>query len=153
MAWVAPRTWVTNEIVTATQLNTHVRDNMKEVWRELDYVVNTSDVAVTTTLTTVISSTAITYAGTELIRISFAAAQFVATGGSLNVSLYEDATLLGTIGVASAAGVTTPGVCLPGRRFPAAGTRQYIVKAIMGAGTGTISAGLGMQLRIEAKGG
>lgn len=28
MAWTAPRTWVTNEIVTAAQLNTHVRDEL-----------------------------------------------------------------------------------------------------------------------------
>lgn len=28
MAWTAPRTWVTNEIVTAAMMNTHVRDNL-----------------------------------------------------------------------------------------------------------------------------
>jgi hypothetical protein len=27
-AWTAPRTWVTSEIVTATIMNTHVRDNL-----------------------------------------------------------------------------------------------------------------------------
>jgi hypothetical protein len=30
MAWTAPRTWVTSEVVTAAQLNTHLRDN--ELW-------------------------------------------------------------------------------------------------------------------------
>lgn len=30
MAWVTPRTWVTNEIVTAAQLNEQIRDNMNE---------------------------------------------------------------------------------------------------------------------------
>lgn len=30
MAWTAPRTWVTNETVTASHMNTHVRDNMLE---------------------------------------------------------------------------------------------------------------------------
>jgi len=29
MAWTAPRTWVTSEIVTAAQLNAHVRDNLR----------------------------------------------------------------------------------------------------------------------------
>ena len=29
MAWTAPRTWVTNEIVTAAQMNAHVRDNTR----------------------------------------------------------------------------------------------------------------------------
>lgn len=28
MAWTAPRTWIVGEIVTAAQLNTHLRDNM-----------------------------------------------------------------------------------------------------------------------------
>ena len=28
MAWTAPRTWVTSEIVTSTIMNTHVRDNL-----------------------------------------------------------------------------------------------------------------------------
>lgn len=28
MAWTAPRTWVVGEIVTAAQLNTHLRDNL-----------------------------------------------------------------------------------------------------------------------------
>src|SRR3990172_221146 len=28
MAWTAPRTWVTGEVVTAVLLNTHVRDNL-----------------------------------------------------------------------------------------------------------------------------
>jgi len=28
MAWTAPRTWVTGEVVTAAMMNTHVRDNL-----------------------------------------------------------------------------------------------------------------------------
>lgn len=30
MAWTAPRTWVTSEVVTATMMNAHVRDNLLE---------------------------------------------------------------------------------------------------------------------------
>jgi len=30
MAWTAPRTWVTSEVVTASHMNTHVRDNLLE---------------------------------------------------------------------------------------------------------------------------
>lgn len=30
MAWTAPRTWVTSEVVTASVMNTHVRDNFLE---------------------------------------------------------------------------------------------------------------------------
>jgi hypothetical protein len=31
VAWTTPRTWVTGEIVTATIMNTHVRDNFNAV--------------------------------------------------------------------------------------------------------------------------
>lgn len=30
MAWTAPRTWVTGEVVTASLMNTHVRDNLRD---------------------------------------------------------------------------------------------------------------------------
>lgn len=30
MAWTAPRTWTTNEVVTKTIMDTHVRDNLLE---------------------------------------------------------------------------------------------------------------------------
>ena len=30
MAWTAPRTWTTNEVVTSSMMNTHVRDNFLE---------------------------------------------------------------------------------------------------------------------------
>ena len=30
MSWTSPRTWVTNEVPTATNFNTHLRDNMNE---------------------------------------------------------------------------------------------------------------------------
>lgn len=31
MSWTTPRTWIANEVVTAAQMNTHVRDNFNEV--------------------------------------------------------------------------------------------------------------------------
>jgi len=33
MAWTAPRTWVTSEVVTAAVMNTHVRDNLNWLGR------------------------------------------------------------------------------------------------------------------------
>ena len=36
MAWTTPRTWVTDEFVSAAMLNTHVRDNFNEVFRAVD---------------------------------------------------------------------------------------------------------------------
>lgn len=37
MAWTTPRTWVTNELVTAALMNTHVRDNLKH-YQDTRYV-------------------------------------------------------------------------------------------------------------------
>jgi hypothetical protein len=71
MAWTAPRTWVTAELVTAAIMNTHVRDNMKELWREIELVPQTSAVGTPgnggiigiNAGTTVISLSARTYPG------------------------------------------------------------------------------------------
>lgn len=38
MAWTTPRTWVPGEVVTAAQLNTHLRDNLSD----LDSRMNTA---------------------------------------------------------------------------------------------------------------
>ena len=32
MAWTDPRTWVTDELVTAAMMNAHLRDNLNAVW-------------------------------------------------------------------------------------------------------------------------
>lgn len=45
MAWTDPRTWVTSELVTAAIMNTHIRDNAKELWREIVKVDAGSQVA------------------------------------------------------------------------------------------------------------
>lgn len=50
MAWTEPRTWVTSELVTASQLNTHVRDNFNEVFRAIDRSNTVVDVVNTTSL-------------------------------------------------------------------------------------------------------
>jgi len=36
MAWTTPRTWVTSELVTASVMNTHVRDNLNHLKDDLD---------------------------------------------------------------------------------------------------------------------
>lgn len=56
MAWTTPRTWVTAEVVTAAQLNTHVRDNLnflramhgvQATNSGTQSIANTTDVALT----------------------------------------------------------------------------------------------------------
>ncbi len=53
MAWTAPRTWVTAEVVSASLMNTHVRDNLLEtapatVANEGEYVVSDGANSITT---------------------------------------------------------------------------------------------------------
>ncbi len=54
MAWTAPRTWVTGEVVTAALMNTHVRDNLADLhqigslFHMTEYLMS-SDLTLTTT--------------------------------------------------------------------------------------------------------
>jgi thiamine kinase-like enzyme len=52
MAWTAPRTWVTSELVTAPHLNEQIRDNMLEVTRIYARATATADVVSTAAETT-----------------------------------------------------------------------------------------------------
>ena len=47
MAWTAPRTWVTGELVTAAMMNTHVRDNLDYLKTEADLIPNCTHAEVT----------------------------------------------------------------------------------------------------------
>ncbi len=42
MAWSAPRTWVTGELVTSTLLNTHLRDNFNYLYAPIALVTRTN---------------------------------------------------------------------------------------------------------------
>ena|SRR3990167_483290 len=48
MAWTAPRTWVTGEVVTAAIMNAHVRDNLIELGPR---VIKSADESVTSSTT------------------------------------------------------------------------------------------------------
>lgn len=45
MTWTTPRTWTTGEIVTASMMNTHVRDNMAETVHRIAETILLSDTA------------------------------------------------------------------------------------------------------------
>jgi hypothetical protein len=49
MAWTAPRTWVTTEVVTSSIMNTHVRDNLLAIHHPVH--VENSTITVTNTAT------------------------------------------------------------------------------------------------------
>lgn len=48
MAWTAPRTWVSSEVVTAAQMNAHIRDNLNAI---NGFVRKTADESVTSSTT------------------------------------------------------------------------------------------------------
>lgn len=48
MSWTTPRTWVVGEIVTAAEMNTHVRDNFSWMYGESSRIVKTTAKAVST---------------------------------------------------------------------------------------------------------
>jgi hypothetical protein len=50
MAWTAPRTWVTGEVVTASQMNTHLRDNLNSTLHRLAYKASDESVTSNTTV-------------------------------------------------------------------------------------------------------
>jgi hypothetical protein len=100
MAWTAPATFSTSEVVTATKLNTHIRDNMKELWHEVAYVEFTANVASTTATEVapldVVSSGAITYVANPII-IEFGCNGYNANGSSGALNLWDDLTDLGRL--------------------------------------------------------
>lgn len=76
MAWTNPRTWIPGEFVTASMLNTHLRDNLNYLYGNAliaSYTATLADVANTTTETAIITFTvpANAWADGELIRILF----------------------------------------------------------------------------------
>jgi hypothetical protein len=93
--WTLPRTWATGEIVTAAQLNTHLRDNLDYLKLREDTPLNhftcTSSTAYTTTSSTFtdmdsagLTGTLVTTGGPVLIG---AAMSWKSSGTSIDVCL------------------------------------------------------------------
>lgn len=74
MAWTTPRTWVTSEVVTASLLNTHLRDNLNFL---KSGVVSSTTVSASvgptsaTTELVVASAPAVTLDGTTQVEVMF----------------------------------------------------------------------------------
>lgn len=149
MAWTAPSTWTTGTVVTAAQLNAQLRDNMKELWREVAYAQITSNAttAATTegTATQIVSSGAVTYTA-EPILIEFYCPYLANSdsGATTTLTLFDDTTVVGIIGKAqAAAGNAGHATHLMYRLTPTAASHTYLVKFHTSAGTSTANAGAG----------
>lgn len=149
MAWTAPRTWVTSETVTSTMMNTHVRDNLGQLWHELAYVEFTSGVLIAAGVleaspTDIVSAGAITYSGFPIL-VEFEAPGFTpagATTGALN--LWEDSTDKGRLTASSVTNATVPTLRLSRRYTPASGSKTLKIRGWNTGGNNyTIPAGAG----------
>ena len=78
MAWTAPRTWVTGEVVTAALLNTHLRDNLVD----LDRRTSPNEATVNSGQTT--SSLSFT----DLATVGPAVTQTIGSTGKALVAIY-----------------------------------------------------------------
>ena len=148
--WTTPRTWVTSELVSASLLNTHLRDDMKAV-ETIDYVEITSNVSVTATTegtaNTVITGTSQAYAA-EKMWVEFWCPEASPGGSNQNVTmvLLEGSTVSGQWQAArspSAASYENNAVFMRRLITPSAATFSWVVKAFINSGTGTIYAGAG----------
>lgn len=74
MAWTTPRTWVTSEVVTAAEMNAHVRDNMNFLRTGVAQITTVTANAGPTSATTelvVASAPAFTPDGSTVVEIMF----------------------------------------------------------------------------------
>lgn len=149
MAWTAPRTWTTGEVVTASIMNTHVRDNMREVWRELAYVEFTAAVTPSVgSFTDVVTSGSITYTAEPIMVEFYSPKVDLLDNGEILVALFEGTTQLGN--VLRAQGNSSSGAAhgdtsgYGARRLtPTAGSREYKFRGYNVSGSNVIQAGAG----------
>ena len=73
MAWTTPKTWTTGDLVTATDLNTHVRDNMNVLFAPTNYQEAVG------------SGTDFTTTSMSFVDITGMSANITTTGGNLLV--------------------------------------------------------------------
>lgn len=60
MSWTTPRTWATDELVTASMMNTHVRDNLNHLFGERQWAFASTMSQVSTTSTSYVDVTGLT---------------------------------------------------------------------------------------------
>lgn len=142
MAWTTPKTWNVGDLLTASDMNTYVRDNTKLIPRELDYAQITANVAISATTEgtaqTVITGNAVTYDGSTRVKIEFYSPKFnISSGNTGDLVLLRDTTVIG-----HAEGTTAMPYRAEVFETPASGSHTYTAKAY-GNSACTVQAGPG----------
>lgn len=173
MAWTAPRSWVTGELVTASMFNVELRDNFRELWHDVDHTAVTSPVSITSTSsgtpTSVISGASTSgWDGSKPALIEFFCPQVEWSDGNagdvLTFLLFEDSTDKGRIAQLRTNSVSNRlagPVKGEARLTPASGSHTYSVKAYRSGAAANTAANAGaagsdtllpMFLRVQQKG-
>jgi len=168
VAWTDPASgsFASSEIVTATKLNTFLRDNMKELWHETNYTEFVSDVTTTTATEAapldVASAGATSYSAYPII-VEFYSPHYQRPNQT-GVNLWDASTDLGRI---SDAGTNVAGTwhsfpfTAARRLTPTAASHTYKMRiwtagggtAILRGGTGGAGVNMPGYIRVLQRGG
>lgn len=151
MAWTTPPTFVSGQVVTASDMNNLVRDNETYLLsgRPKNAVFRDNNGSYTTTSTSFVDidgtnlSITLTLNGSAVL-IGFSGAVTM-TGNPMRFDISVDGTLLGAAGVDGMAIVTTNGpICLVALKTGlSAGSHTFKIQWRVGSGTATLYSGSG----------
>lgn len=147
MSWTSPRTWIAGEIVTAAELNTHVRDNLNAVVRELAYAQIVSTVVFAATPVEVVAAPTLSFDGSTAVMIQFYCSDFSSTSsGGAALVLYDNGASVAVIsGNYSVTSLTWGAVNAFIRKVPSAGSHTFSIRGTSnGASNASVVAGDGV---------
>jgi hypothetical protein len=148
MAWTNPRTW-TAAIPSVADFNTHIRDNMNALPRELSYNALSGDFTIIAThldQTGIITSSPVTYDGSTTVMVEFVSYSVITgTADEVVLTLWQDTTQIngnyGLVSTGAVAGrIVAAPVRLSHRVTPASGSHTFAVKAYRGTENGVVKA-------------
>ena len=147
--WTTPRTWLTGEVLTAANLNTHLRDNFEYAKSKLDagpgaYQATNGALLSTSSTTFVDAGYSITWTATGAVCIAELSGQWTqSAGGNRNyIQFVLDGVALGNAGdgIMDAAPGTSYQPLYAGWMFtPSPGSHTIKVQWRVSAGSGTMN--------------
>jgi hypothetical protein len=139
MAWTDPKTWDVGEVLTASDLNTHLRDDLDYLHDNPPYAlldsVSNSSYAGWGSEADLLTGTAVDYDGRK-VTIQFSCSQIQPQGNQVVFKLYRDTTLVAVI-AQCVQNTTGPGYPIFGELedTPSAGSHTYKVTETATAGS------------------